>query len=293
MKIGFLGLGNMGGRMVTRLLDAGHELIVHDLSAEACDRLVKRGARSACGAAEIAAECELVFLCLPSPAAVTQVVGQLVGGGKVGTVVDFSTSGPSNARDNAAALAAKGIDFLDAPVSGGTTGAEKGALSIMTSGKTATLERVRPYLDVLGSKIFHMGEEPGLGQAMKVVNNMLCAAATLASFEGLVLGVKLGLDPRYMLEVLNASSGRSFATQEKIPQCILDRSFPMRFTTELMLKDVALCVDEGEKLGIPMWMGSTARQYLAFAVAQGDGPKDYAHVIEHLENWAGVEFGSK
>jgi len=126
---------------------------------------------------------------------------------------------------------------------------------------------------------------------MKIVNNTLCAVSIVASCETLVYGAKAGLDPKTMLDVINVSSGRSFATQEKVPQCILNREFPTRFTTDLLHKDIKLCMEEAEKLGVPMTVSPAARQFLAFAISQGDGPRDYAHIIRHIEGWAGQEFG--
>jgi 3-hydroxyisobutyrate dehydrogenase len=126
---------------------------------------------------------------------------------------------------------------------------------------------------------------------MKIVNNTLCAVSIVASCETLVYGAKAGLDPQTMLDVINVSSGRSFATQEKIPQCIVNREFPTRFTTDLLHKDIKLCMEEAEKLGVPMTVSPAARQFLAFAISQGDGPRDYANIIRHIEGWAGQEFG--
>jgi 3-hydroxyisobutyrate dehydrogenase len=115
----------------------------------------------------------------------------------------------------------------------------------------------------------------------------------IASCEALVYGVKAGLDAKTMLDVINVSSGRSFATLERIPQCVLDRSFPVRFTTELLHKDVKMCIDEAEKLGVPMQVNPAARQFLSFALSQGDGDKDNVFPIHHIEEWAGVQFGEK
>ena len=294
MQIGFIGLGNMGGRIAARLLQADHQLVVHDVKETATAPLVERGARVAGSPKEVASLAEVVMLCLPTPTAVAETVcgeSGVANGTAVRIVIDLSTSGPTTSRQIAQALDQRGVALLDAPVSGGTRGAEQGTLSVMTAGKEEALAQVRPLLETFGKHIFHLGVEPGLGQTMKLVNNTLTAASVLASFEGLVLGAKAGLDPQQMLDVINVSSGRSFATLEKIPQCVLHRNFPLRFTTDLLLKDVTLCLDEAEKLGVPMWVSSAVRQYLSFAVGRGDGPKDYAHVIKHLESWANVEFG--
>jgi 3-hydroxyisobutyrate dehydrogenase len=146
---------------------------------------------------------------------------------------------------------------------------------------------------VIGKNLFYLGAGHGLGQTMKIINNTLCAVGMVASCEALVFGAKAGLDSSTMLDILNVSSGRSFATLEKIPQCILNRDFPMRFTTELIHKDIKLCIEEAEKLGVTMWVSPAARQFLSFAISQGDGPKDYAHTIKHFEKWAGTQFGAE
>jgi 3-hydroxyisobutyrate dehydrogenase len=213
-------------------------------------------------------------------------------GKAVKVIVDLSTTGPSVTDSVAAAAAAKQIQWVGAPVSGGTIGAEKGTLTLMASGPTAAFEQVKPLLSVLGTNIFYLGEQASLGQTMKIINNTLCAVNIVASCETLVYGAKAGLDAKTMLDVINVSSGRSFITQEKMPQCVLTREFPTRFTTDLLHKDIKLCIEEAEKLGVPMTVSPAARQFLSFAIGQGDGPKDYANIIKHIEGWAGAEFGS-
>lgn len=296
MKIGLIGLGNIGVHFGTRLLAAGNDLTVYDTSAVAVKRLQDKGAKAASSTLDLANQCEVVMLCLPLPAVVDQVAigpGGVIEGKAVRIVVDLSTTGPTVTNKVAAALATKHIEFVGAPVSGGTVAAEKGTLAIMPSGKQSTVKEVEPLLMTLGKKIFYMGSAPGNGQTMKIINNTLYAVSMVASSEALVYGVKAGLDPQTMLDVLNASSGRSFSTLERIPQCVLHRNFPLRFTTELLHKDVKMCIDEAEKLGVPMQIGPAARQFLAFAITQGDGDKDNAYTIRHFEEWAGVQFGAE
>jgi len=218
--------------------------------------------------------------------------GGVIEGSGVRIVVDLSTTGPTVTDEVARQLECKGIRFVGAPVSGGTVAAERGALTIMAAGPREAYDEVEPVLRAIGKSLFYLGAGPGMGQTMKIINNTLCAVGMVASCEALVFGAKSGLDAKTMLDILNVSSGRSFATLEKIPQCILQRDFPMRFTTELIHKDVKLCMEEAEKLGVTMWVGPAARAFLAFSISQGDGPKDYAHTIEHFEQWAGVQFGA-
>lgn len=295
MKIGLIGLGNIGVHFGTRLLAAGHELVVHDRNPQAQQRLADRGAQIAADARDLASQVEIVLLCLPMPAIVKDVAigaGQVIDGSAVRLVLDLSTTGPSVTREIATGLAARGIAFVSAPVSGGTVAAEKGTLAVMPAGEEKAYAEVEPLLRVLGKNIFYLGADPTLGQTMKIINNTLYATSMVASCEALVYGVKAGLDAKTMLDVLNASSGRSFATLERIPQCVLDRGFPLRFTTELLHKDIKMCIDEAEKIGAPMLVSPAARQFLAFAITQGDGPFDNVYPIRHFEQWAGVQFGS-
>jgi 3-hydroxyisobutyrate dehydrogenase len=293
MNIGLIGLGNIGVHFGTRLLAAGHDVVVHDSSAAAQDRLVAKGAKMAGSARELASTVEIVLLCLPMPRVVADVAAEVAQGDKVRIVIDLSTTGPSVTREVETLLATKNIALVGAPVSGGTANAEKGALAVMPAGPSRAYEEVEPLLRVIGNKIFYLGADPTLGQTMKIINNTLYATSMVASLEALVYGVKAGLDSKTMLDVINVSSGRSFATLERIPQCVLDRSFPVRFTTELLHKDVKMCIDEAERLGAPMMVSPAARQFLAFAMTQGDGDKDNVFPIRHFEQWAGVQFGAK
>lgn len=292
MKIGLIGLGNIGVHFGTRLLAAGHELLVHDRNDAMQQRMVDKGATGVASARELASQVEIVLLCLPMPRIVADVAAEVAQGDKVRIVVDLSTTGPSVTKEVEALLKARDLALVGAPVSGGTVAAEKGTLAVMPAGPEAAFKEVEPLLRVIGKNIFYLGADPSLGQTMKIVNNTLYATSMIASCEALVYGVKAGLDAKTMLDVLNVSSGRSFATLERIPQCVLDRSFPIRFTTELLHKDVKMCIDEAEKLGVPMLVNPMARQFLAFAISQGDGQQDNVYPIRHIEQWAGVQFGS-
>lgn len=295
MEIGFIGLGNMGTPMVRRLLQAGHGVLVHDIDRTLVERLVAEGARPADSAAELASRVALLLCSLPTPGVVETVLtgpGGVIEGSTVKVVADLSTTGAVRARSIAAALAGRGVALVDAPVSGGTPGASAGTLAIMVSGPRAAYDTAEPALRVIGSNHFYLGERQGLGHTMKLVNNMLAASNCIAAFEALVFGAKAGLEAKTMLDVINASSGRSYATEVKVPQCILDRSFPMRFTTSLLHKDVRLGLEEAEAAGAATWVIPMVRQFLAFAIAQGDGEQDYARAIRHYEAWAGAEFGT-
>ena len=294
MKIGLIGLGNIGFHLGNRLLAAGHELVAYDRSAAAQARLTDKGAIAARSVAHLASQVEIVLLSLPMPDIVAEVAtgeGGLAHSGTVRIIVDLSTTGPTITRKIEEALSAKGIALFGAPVSGGTVAAQNGTLAVMAAGPKAAVDEVSPLLSIFGRSVFVLGEDPTLGQTMKIINNTLYATTMTASCEVLVYGVKAGLDPKTMLDVINASSGRSFATMERIPQCVLDRSFPLRFTTALLHKDIKMCIDEAEKIGAPLLVSPAARQFLAFAITQGDGDNDNVATIRHFESWAGVQVG--
>jgi len=288
--IGFIGLGIMGSRMATRLLAAGHALVVYDVSEAAIASLVEKGAKAARSAAEVASQSDVVVLSLPKPDVVEAVLtgaGGVIEGTRAKIAIDTSTTGSQVITRAAPKLAAKGMTLIDAPVSGGVAGAANGTLTVMVGGDPAAFEQVRPILEVIGKNVLHMGDKPGLGQSMKLVNNMLTAAGTLAAMEVLVAGAKAGLDPEKMLDAINSSSGRCFGTEVKIPECILPGTFPMRFSTDLLHKDVNLGIEEAEAMGARMWLVKCARDVLAYSKEQGDGALDYAHIIKYFEAWVG------
>lgn len=289
--IGFIGLGNMGFRMAGRLIDAGHDLVVNDVRTQVVQAMEAKGAKPAASPAEVADRCEVVMVSLPMPATVEQVAlgeGGLVQGGAIKLCIDLSTTGAQMAQKVAEALGGHDIAMLDAPVSGGTAGAEAGTLAVMVSGPKPQFERVKPALDVIG-RVFFIGEGQGHGQTMKLLNNLLSATALAATSEAMVVGVKAGLDPNVMLEVLNAGTGCNSATMDKFPRRILPRKFDAGFTTELMYKDVALCLDEAETLGVPMWVAASVRQIWQYVRSQGGGDSDFTTIVQHIEKWAGVE----
>jgi 3-hydroxyisobutyrate dehydrogenase-like beta-hydroxyacid dehydrogenase len=281
----------MGGPMVGRLLDAGHALTVFDTSAQAVQPLVERGAVRAGSAAEVASAAEIVLASLPTPDIVQQVaLGEqgVAAGSRARIMIDLSTTGPGIASRVAQGLAERGIQAVDAPVSGGVKGAREGTLAVMVSCPKPILEAVEPIVQVFG-KVFHVGEKPGLGQVVKLGNNILSAAAMVASAEALAMGVKAGVDPKVMLDAINAGSGRNSATQDKFPRSVLPGTFDFGFATGLLYKDVRLCVDEAEALGVPMVLGSLVRQMLAVTQAKFGATSDFTSIAKVIEEWAGVE----
>jgi 3-hydroxyisobutyrate dehydrogenase-like beta-hydroxyacid dehydrogenase len=288
---GFVGLGQMGGPMSKRLLEAGHALCVHDTDAAAMQTLTGLGAVSAGSAREVADNAKIVFTSLPTPAVVRAVAldeGGLIEGARIRTMVDFSTTGTVVACEVAARLAENDIVWADAPVSGGVKGAIAGTLAVMLSCPQGTRDGIAGLLEVFG-KVFFVGEEPGMGQIAKLGNNMLSTAALTLTSEVVAMGVKAGLDPAVMVEIFNNGTGRNSATQDKFPRNILPRTFDAGFATGLAYKDVRLCVDEAEALGVPMVAGAVIREMMAVTNAKFGGESDFTSVAKLLEEWAGVE----
>lgn len=290
-QIGFIGLGNMGMPMASRLIDAGYQLTVFDLRKACVDALLARGASAAASPAAVASAAETVLLSLPDPAIVRKVaLGEdgVIHGSMVKTVLDLSTTGAGAAQEIAAALAAKGITGVDSPVSGGVAGAVKGTLAVMVACPRTLFDALEPMLMHIG-KVFFIGERPGMGQTMKLANNLLSAAAMAATSEAIAFGVKAGLDPAMMVDVINAGSGRSTATEAKFPKAILTRSFDFGFTNGLMYKDVKLCLEEAAAATVPMPVATAVREQWR-RTNEAFGPeKDFTTIAMLVERDAGVE----
>jgi 3-hydroxyisobutyrate dehydrogenase-like beta-hydroxyacid dehydrogenase len=289
--IGFIGLGQMGGPMARRLRASGYELVVHDVRAAAIDALVAEGASAAASPVEVADRAEVALVSLPTPEVVRDVAlgaDGLIHGDALRTYVDLSTTGQAVAVEVAAALGARGIVTLDAPVSGGVRGATEGTLAVMVAGPAAGLGHVRPLLEVFG-RVFHVGERAGLGQLMKLANNFLSATAIAATAEAVVLGVKGGLDPATMLAVINASTGRNTASEDKFPRQILTGKYSAGFTTGLLSKDLGLCAAAAETLGVPMPIAAEVYAQWQRAVAELGADADITRIVGLTERTAGAK----
>lgn len=291
MDIGFIGVGRMGSRMARRLVDAGFQVTIFDTDKAAVQTLVEAGARAVDSPTEVGAAAEIVLVSLPTPPIVQEVSKAVAQGGRVKIFVDMSTTGATYAKRIAAELALQGIASVDAPVSGGLAGAEKGTLAVMVSCDDATFASVRPVLEHTG-KIFYVGKLPGQGQTMKLVNNLLSAAAMAISSEAVVMGVKAGLDAAQVIDVINAGTGRNSATADKFPRFVLPRTFNLGFAMALMNKDLRMCLEEADALGVPMIVGSAVRQLMG--ITESVVPDaDMTDVVRVVEQWAGVTVGSK
>src|SRR5476651_128250 len=290
MDIGFIGLGNMGFPMCRRLIEAGHTLIVFDVKRDAMERLVKLGAQAAKSPAEVANRAETVLASLPSLDVGRKVAtGEdgIIRGNRVKRYVDLSTTGSRFAIEIHDVLKERSIVQIDSPVSGGVGGAEKGTLAVMVSGPREEVETVRKALETIG-KVFVVGEKPGLAQSMKLANNFLSATAMAASSEAIAMGVKAGLDPRVMLDVINAGSGRNTATQDKFPKSIVTGKFDYGFDMGLMVKDVRLFLAEAESLGISTEVAQAVGRLWETAIAEHGAETDFTRIAQTVEKRTGV-----
>jgi 3-hydroxyisobutyrate dehydrogenase-like beta-hydroxyacid dehydrogenase len=293
MTIGFIGLGKMGFPMARRLIEAGHELMVFDTRKDAVDRLVAMGAQAASSPKDVADRVETVMASLPSLAASLEVAsgdGGVIEGTRVKRFVDLSTVGSHMAVRIHDLLAKRNIVQLDSPVSGGVGGAEKGTLAVMVSGPEADFAATKPALEVIG-KVFFIGEKPGAAQTMKLANNFLSATAMVATSEAVVMGVKSGLDPRVMIDVINAGSGMNTASRDKFPRSVLPRSFDFGFATGLMVKDVRLCLEEMRALGLSMEVAEAVGRLWEVVIRDMGAESDFTCAIQPIEQAAGVVVG--
>lgn len=290
MDIGFIGLGAMGLPIALNLKKAGHNLCVCDAFPAALDKAAGEGLTQACTVDEAAVSTEVMFLSLPNAAIVEGVVKNIVAAKPAGlkAVADLSSIAPASARRFAALLGEVGIGYADCPVSGGVQGAVAGTLSVMVGAAPEVYDLIGPLLAVIGKKIYPMGEV-GKGSAIKMVNNFLLGCNMAAVAEALVLGTKLGLDAATMQEVIQNSSGRSFITENKIPNFIMKRKFDGGFQVDLAYKDLGLSAESARMLEMPIPMGSAAIQVFETARAKGLGKEDISSLVKIWEDLMGVE----
>ncbi|MBX5435620.1 MAG: NAD(P)-dependent oxidoreductase [Alicyclobacillaceae bacterium] len=283
----------MGEHMARRLLEHGYNVVVYDVREEAREPFRRfPQAVVARSVAEVGDQADTVLVSLPSPAAARAVAvgeGGLYTAKRMRTYVDLSTTGPLVSEEIGEALSGRGITVLDAPVSGGVPGARDGKLSVMVSGSRQEYEALLPVLQVIGNKVFYVGPKVGQAQVLKLANNYLSAVALVATSEAMVLGVKAGLSPQTMLEILNVSSGRNSATLDKFPAAVLDRTFDYGFKTGLMYKDLSLCLAEADRLGVSMWLGSNVREIFKLAQEKLGFASDTTEIVRLFEEWASAE----
>jgi 3-hydroxyisobutyrate dehydrogenase-like beta-hydroxyacid dehydrogenase len=294
MDVGFVGIGQMGKHMCNRILRAGYNLTVHDLRKEAATQLLEKGAKWGNTPKDIAKSCQVVISSLPAPQDVEQVVygtNGLKSGWKDGDIyVDMSTNSPSTIRRIAEDAKTMGVTVLDAPVSGGTKGAEMGTLVIMVGGDLASLEKVRKVLEAMSQKIFLVGDV-GCGNAAKLVNNLISLACNSISAEGFVLGVKAGINPKVLLEIIKVSTGNNWCAQQ-YPNTVFKGNFEPGFRVGLAYKDIGLALALGKEYGVPLPVGAAVQQDLHDTIAAGFTDKGIDSVILPLENIVGVKVRS-
>jgi len=290
-SVGFIGVGNMGNPMASNVLKAGFPMIVYDRNPQAMENLLQAGAQRAASAREVVEGSEIVLTSLPASPDVEAVYlepGGLVDSAKPGTMlIDLSSVLPSTPRKIEPRAQARGVHFLEAPVSGGVSGARAATLAIMVGGDPETLTRAQPVLRAIGPNIFHVGPV-GAGNTVKAINNMMASVNALAMMEGVALGVKAGLDPMTIYEVVKASSGGSKAL-ERIPNSLIPRRFEPGFKVQLMNKDLETFNTIAKELHVPVSFANVAQQYQQMAIAAGLAEQDTSVVMTIIERLAAMQ----
>ncbi|MFL2688403.1 MAG: NAD(P)-dependent oxidoreductase [Alphaproteobacteria bacterium] len=291
MKIGYIGLGNMGRPIAANLARAGHEMIVFDLSREAVDCFVEEfDARPANGLESLAQAADIIITIVPSGQDVRKIVlGEkngddclLAGLDDSKLFIDMSSSEPTGTVNLGETLKEHGISFIDAPVSGGVKRAAAGTISIMVGGEKASIERAQPLFQDIGDDVFECGEL-GAGHALKALNNMLSALSVFATTEALMIGKRFGLDPAVMIDTINKSSGRSNATELKFHQFILNKDYGSGFSNGLMLKDLTIAQDLARSTGLSAPCTALVRDAFAEAVNHYGPTSDHTEVARMLQ----------
>jgi 3-hydroxyisobutyrate dehydrogenase len=294
-QIGFIGLGNMGVPMAGRLIDGGCSLIVHDIRQDAARPLLARGATWAAAPAEVAAAAQTVITILPTSREVREVLlgtkGLLDALRPGSLVLEMTSADPSVTRELEREVAARGSALIDAPVSGGVRGAVEGTLAIMVGGDPALLERARPVLARMGKNIFHAGPV-GAGHAIKLVNNMCSGGILALTIEAVAVAARAGVDPTRAVEILQASSGRSNASDNKFPRFILNGAFDAGFAIRLMMKDLDGYGRLAQEAGVPSPVARAAAEVYRVAMARGMAEQDHTAIARIIEEWAGVSLRS-
>lgn len=287
MRIGFLGVGNMGQPMAGKLLEAGHELWVSDAREEAMRPLLERQAQRAASPKDLADTCDTIVVSLPTLKVFRQVLSGpdgLHSGGALKTLVNTCTVGVPFIAEVEQICGTAGVTVIDAPISGGVVGAQAGTLAVMVSGHAATVAELMPIFRLWGTTVVVAGDRPGKAQLMKLTNNILFAVSLIATSEAMTLATKGGIPADAMLQVLNNGTGRNFATMALFPNAIIPRTFESGATIEILMKDVDLAIEHAETLGVPMWVCQTARLVLKHSVFQGHAAQDMTRIAQIIED---------
>lgn len=282
-RIGFIGLGTMGNPMASHLVSAGYDLTVFDVDMSNIEPLSGEGVDAAPDAQAVGAAADVVVLSLPDPETVVTVIEQLEPGLSPGDVIiDTTTSTPGTTESIATELADQDIDVLGAPVSGGASGAQSGTLTTMVGGAAETVEDCRPIMGAYASDVIHVGDSPGYGHAMKLLNNYLSFLALLGTSEAVALGERVGLDAETMVEVFSASSGRNSATEDKFPEYVIPGTYDHGFKLGLMSKDSDLLTSFAKENDVPLLLGGVVDNLIRYARAEEGPDADMTRVYEFV-----------
>jgi 3-hydroxyisobutyrate dehydrogenase len=292
MKVAFLGLGDIGSLMAAHLARDPFDLVVWNRTVSKAETFAaEHKVRVAPTPAEAVRGADVVITCLPSSVEVEAILhgenGMLDAFRKGAVLVDCTSGDPPTSRSIAAELGVRGVDFIDAPVSGGTIAAKSGSLTVMWGGEELVFERVRPVIEAFGKKIIHAGQI-GSGDALKAINNALLAVHILSTAEGLAVLVKAGVDPKVALEVINASSGRSNSSENLIPQRVLTRAFPRTFRLALLEKDIGIAAVLADDLGVRTPVISLAAERFHEAREMLGEEADHVEAVKMIEQENGV-----
>jgi 3-hydroxyisobutyrate dehydrogenase len=293
ISVSFLGLGAIGAPMARHLANPPFELTVWNRTREKALAFTKDAkARVADTPADAARGAAFVITCLPTSHEVEQLLdrpeGLLAGLGRDATLIDCTSGDPATSRRIAERLAERGVHFMDAPVSGGVSGAERGALTVMCGGDSEVFERIRPVVDAFGQKVVHCGPV-GAGHALKSVNNALLAVHLWSAAEGLAALAKAGVKPDIALDVINASSGRSNSSQNLFPERVLTRAFPRTFRLALLDKDARIAAGVAREQRVPSPLLQLTSELFALAHQEMGEDADHVEVVRLIEKWAQVE----
>ncbi|MEL7624243.1 MAG: NAD(P)-dependent oxidoreductase [Clostridiales bacterium] len=292
MRIGFIGTGTMGALMAANLVKKGYEVTGYDIVAANMEKAAALGVKKGSGIKAVAADSDIVITMLPeskdTKCALLDPGGAAEAMRPGMTVIDMCTGSPTIAKEIAAALAAKEIAYIDAPVSGGVAKASEGTLSIIASGDEQAYQTCLPLLQAMGEEVFYVGKT-GNGQTIKLINNMLTGINLVGICEGMVLGMKAGIDPKLLLQVINSSSGESYSSRVKMPGFVFKRNFNGGFKARLQHKDMNLATTLARELQVPVIMGVMAQQYFLAALSGGRGEEDASVIVTLLESITGTE----
>jgi 2-hydroxymethylglutarate dehydrogenase len=296
MKLGFIGTGQMGKPMAHNLLKAKHSLSVYARHPEKVSDLQSAGASFLASPAEVAKASELLILCLPTDAEVDAVIGGeagiLAGASAGALILDATTGTPAAAERVAQVLKTKGVDYIDAPISGGVKGAVEAKLTFMAGGDGKTIDRAVPLMEVMGTTVFRVGPV-GTGRMVKALNQIITGMNVLILCESVVLAKKAGITPERVFEILSKCSANSFHLQNKLPQFIIPGKFDGGFRIDLMIKDLEIALQAAKEMGTPLMLTGMATQVYRAASASGFGSRDISAMANFLGAFVGVDFSAK